>query len=213
MKYIMTCLIAFFASTAALADSTLDNDILRVRNAWDHANYELTGSHKEQALEQVAQSAARLVEKWPGRAEPLVWQGIALGSWAGAKGGLGALDLARQARKALLKAEKIDPDVLDGSVYTTLGSLYYRVPGWPIGFGDDDKAKEYFLSALRLNPNGLDSNYFYGDFLLEQGQYEQSVKVLRHALQAAPRPDRPIADQGRRKQVQTALHKALDQTG
>ncbi len=87
------------------------------------------------------------------------------------------------------------------------------MPGWPIRFGDDDKARDYFTKALKLNPNGLDSNYFYGDFLLKQGQYEKAAKVLRHALDAAPRPDRPVADQGRRKQVEAALRKALDHNG
>jgi tetratricopeptide (TPR) repeat protein len=205
-------ILAIGLALPAFAGDDLDADILKIRSAWDHANYELKGDAREKALGEVAKQAEALVAKHPNSAKALAWQGIALGTWAGAKGGLGALGLAKQARDALLKAEHIDPKVFGGSVYTTLGSLYYRVPGWPIGFGDDDKAKDYFQKALRLNPDGLDPNYFYGDFLLEQGQYEQAVKVLKHALEAPPRPERPVADQGRRKQVEAALRKAMAHT-
>ena len=209
MKYLLSFLTALTLSLPAFAGGSLDQEILKIRQAWDHANYELQGDAREKALEAVARQAEAVAKQWPDKAEALAWEGIALGTWAGAKGGLGALSLAKQARDVLLRAEQIDPNVFGGSVYTTLGSLYYRVPGWPIGFGDDDKARDYFQRALRVNPNGLDPNYFYGDFLLEQGKYDQAVKVLKHALEAPARPDRPIADKGRRKQVQAALKKAL----
>ena len=102
---------------------------------------------------------------------------------------------------------------MNGAIYTTLGSIYYRVPGWPIGFGDDDKAAEYFRKAMQMNPDGLNSNYFYGDFLLDQRQYRKAVEVLRRALRAQPDPEHPIADRGRRRQVEAALKKALEHAG
>lgn len=213
MKYWLHFLFALTLTMPAVAADGLDVGIRTVRNAWDQANFLAAGDARERALQKVAQQASALAGQYPDRAEALAWKGIALATWAGAKGGLGALGLAKQARDALLEAERIDPKVLNGSIYTTLGSLYYRVPGWPIGFGDDDKARRYFQRALELNPDGLDPNYFYGDFLLEQGQYGQAATVLEHALHAPGRPDRPIADQGRRKQVQTALRKARNHSG
>ena len=42
------------------------------------------------------------MQEYPGRAEPLIWHGIILSSLAGAKGGLGALGLAKEARDQLL---------------------------------------------------------------------------------------------------------------
>ena len=80
---------------------------------------------------------------------------------------------------------------LDGSAYTSLGSLYYQVPGWPIGFGDDAKARELLQKALALNPEGIDPNYFMGDFLYRKGDYEAARQALARALKAPPRPDRP----------------------
>src|SRR5690606_27578047 len=109
--------------------------------------------------------------------------------------------------------ETIDPSALNGSVYTSLGSLYYHVPGWPIGFGDDKRAGEYLKKALAINPDGIDPNFFYGDFLIEEGDYQQAIAVLQHALEAPPRPGREVADEGRRAEILKAIEKAKDKIG
>jgi len=121
---------------------------------------------------------------------------------------LGALKIAEQSRDLLLAAEKINPQALNGSAYTTLGSLHYKVPGWPIGFGDKKKARAYLEKAVQMNPTGIDPNYFYGDFLMEQGEYAKAAEYFKKALEAPPRPGREDADQGRRAEVQQALEKA-----
>jgi len=128
-------------------------------------------------------------------------------SHAGAKGGFGALSLAKEAKQALEHALSINPKALSGSAYTSLGSLYYQVPGWPIGFGDDDKARALLDKALTLNPDGIDPNFFLGDFLYRQRDYEGARKALERALKAPPRPDRPLADEGRRAEVKEILAK------
>jgi predicted Zn-dependent peptidase len=96
---------------------------------------------------------------------------------------------------------------LSGSAYTSLGSLYYQVPGWPLGFGDDAKARELLDTALALNPDGIDPNYFLGDYLYRQRDYDGARKALEHALKAPARPDRPLADEGRRAEIKDLLAK------
>jgi len=102
---------------------------------------------------------------------------------------------------------------LNGSIYTSLGSLYYKVPRWPMAFGDKKKAREYLDKAIKLNPDGIDPNYFYGDFLLEQGEYAQARDYLGKALAAPPRPGREDADQGRREEIQQDIEKTLRKVG
>ena len=123
----------------------------------------------------------------PERAEPLVWVGIVQSSHAGAKGGLGALGLAKKARASLESALARDPQVLGGSAYTSLGTLYYKVPGFPLGFGNKDKAQELLRKALSVNPDGIDPNYFYAEYLYKQGRYAESMQYLEQATKAAPR--------------------------
>ena len=136
-----------------------------------------------------------------------------LSTYAGAKGGLGALGLAKQAREKLQAAVKIDPNALDGSAYTSLGTLYHKVPGFPLGFGDDKKAREYLERALQVNPNGLDPNYFYGEFLFDTGAYREAQKYLEKALTAGPRPNREVADRGRRSEITALLTRVKQKLG
>ena len=108
------------------------------------------------------------------------------------------------------RAIELDPNALEGSALTSLGSLYYQVPGWPIGFGDDKKAAEYLKKGLSINPDGIDPNYFYADYLFRSGDYSGAEKSLRKALQAPARNGRKVADDGRRKEINQLLEKVAE---
>ncbi len=100
---------------------------------------------------------------------------------------------------------EIDGQALNGSAYTSLGTLYFKVPGWPAGFGNNKKAEALLKKALAINPGGIDSNYFYGDYLIDRKRYADAERYLRAAIAAKPRPDRPVADMGRHKEIDAAL--------
>ena len=189
----------------AYASEDLAPRLLALQQGWAKANYQTPKADKDAAFTLLTDEAGALVKAFPDRAEPMVWEAIILSTHAGVKGGLSALSMVKQARKLLLKAESINADVLGGSIYTTLGSLYYKVPGWPLGFGDKDKAATCLQKALTLNPDGIDANYFYGDFLHEQGRNQEAATYLRKALAAKPRPQRPLADKGRRAEAEALL--------
>ena len=203
----LLCSMAQAASNDDLADG-----ILAIQHQWEHIHYQLTEGKQEAAFPQLEANADALIKAYPGRAEPLVWKAIILSTHAGVKGGLSALSMVRQARDLLEQAQKIDPDTLNGSIFTTLGSLYYQVPGWPLGYGDDKKAESFLKKALQINPNGIDANYFYGDFLYRKGKYSEALSVLEKAMHAPDRPSRPLADQGRRKEIQAVIAKIKDKT-
>jgi tetratricopeptide (TPR) repeat protein len=183
----------------------VNEDLLPLQQQWATANYELTDSAQQKAFEQLLQDADKLVAAHPNSAEAYICSGIVKSSYAGAKGGLGALSLAKAAKVDLEKALELNPKALNGSAYTSLGTLYSKVPGWPIAFGDDDKAQQLLSKAVKINPDGIDSNYFYGEFLLDEGRYSEAEKFLLTAQQAKPRPNRPLADKGRQLEIQQAL--------
>ncbi len=176
-----------------------------VQHGWAKAYYQVPAAGKRSAFEHLAGQAHQFADAYPDRAEPRVWEAIVLSSAARFQGGLGALRKIKQARELLLAAERIDATTLDGSVYTSLGSLYAKSPGWPIAFGDKDKAAEYLRRALAINPQGIDPNFFYGELLLEQGDVSGAKRHFQAALAASPRPGREDADSGRRMEVQDAL--------
>ena len=200
------------AAASAAQNDDMATNILAIEHQWEHIHYQLPEEKQEAAFPQLEADADALIAHHPQRAEPLVWKAIILSTHAGVKGGLGALSMVRRARDLLEQAEKIDPDTLNGSVYTTLGSLYYQVPGWPLGYGDDKKAESFLKKALQINPNGIDPNYFYGDFLYRKGHYAEALAALEKALHAPDRPDRPLADAGRRKEIQTVIDKIKNKT-
>jgi tetratricopeptide (TPR) repeat protein len=204
LKLIAFMTIGLFASIG-FADQS--DDLHKLQTRWAEIKYQLPAAEQEKAFETLAAEAEKLTATHK-TAAFLIWEGIIRSTYAGAKGGLGALDQVKQAKKLFERAIKLDPAAMDGSAYTSLGSLYYQVPGWPVGFGDDDKAKEMLLKGLNYNPDGIDSNYFYGDYLLEQKEYQQAVAAFEKALLAAPRSGRESADTGRKGEIQAAQAKA-----
>jgi tetratricopeptide (TPR) repeat protein len=198
---------------AGISAAPLDEAIASLARRWDVIEYQMAQRDKAAAFAALAKQAHELSTTQPGHAEPLIWEAIVLCSEAGAERDLGALHLVEEARKLLLQAEDIDPTALDGTIYSNLGSLYYQVPGWPIGFGDKEQAAVYLEKALQLNPDGIEPNYFYGDFLVQQGDYGAAVRVLEKALRAPPRPGREVGDRGRREEVRRALEVARDKAG
>lgn len=182
-----------------------DPSVTALQSRWAEIRYELPESQQAKALEELGKEAERQLAEHPDSAELLIWSGIVRSSQAGAEGGLGALGLVKQARGYLEAALAQDPLALNGSAYTSLGALYYQVPGWPIGFGDDDKAEWHLKRALTINPDGLDSLYFWGDYLHEQGRDGEARQALEKALQAPPRPGRELADAGRREEIRHLL--------
>lgn len=179
----------------------------QLQTRWAEINYQLPKDQREAAFAKLGAAAEEAVKAEPKAPELLIWRGIVLGTWAGAKGGLGALDLVKRAKASLESALAIDPRALSGSAYTSLGSLYYQVPGWPLSFGDNKRAETLLQKALEINPGGIDPNYFYGDYLLRQKRYAEARTVLQRAQAAGNRPGRALADTGRRGEIRGLLAK------
>ena len=201
IRYLVAGLLAGFSLNILAAD------IAPLQQRWAEIQYQLPEDQKADAFEALAAEAEQALAQEPDDAPLLIWRGIILSSWAGADGGLGALGKVKEAKSLFEHALQVDPQALQGSAYTSLGALYYQVPGWPIGFGDDEQAEALLKQALALNPDGIDSNYFWGDYLIDQKRYAEARAALLKAQAAAPRPDRPLADQGRQAEIRARLDK------
>lgn len=204
LKPLAAALVGLMLSLTAAA-GPVEQDVVQLQQAWDVIKYRKPAREQEKLYEELAHKASEVVAANPGRAEPLIWQGIIVSSLAGARGGLGALGLAKQARAQYEEALKIAPEALNGSAYNSLGVLYYKVPGWPLGFGDKAKARSLLQKALEVNPDGIDPNYFYAEYLVETDRAADAVPYLEKAMAAPSRPGREIADTGRREEARQLL--------
>ncbi len=197
------CLLFSVTSFSAFAT---DEQLKYLQDHWAIANYKAANKKaKKEMFETLLEEADKFVAEHPNDASLIIWRGIIESTYAGVKGGLGAMKYAKASKADFEHAMKIDDKALGGSAYTSLGTLYFKVPGWPIGFGDDDKAEQLLKTALQINPNGIDSNYFYAEFLRDNKNYEAAEQFYMKALQAPAREGREMADEGRREEISAAL--------
>jgi len=208
MSFHTLILAALFIVSAGTAEANTPDDLIRpIQDQWAEIKYRLPEKQQAEHYNKLATQARKVVESNPGVAEPLIWEGIVLSSEAGAKGGLGALGLAKEAKQRFEEALKLNDKALAGSAYTSLATLYAKVPGWPLGFGDNKRAEELFKKSLAINPTGIDPNFFYGEYLADNNRGAEARTYLEAALKAAPRAGRELADSGRRQEIQALLAK------
>jgi tetratricopeptide (TPR) repeat protein len=186
--------------------------VAQLQHDWAVANYQTPEKDKQGAFEALVARASKLTAAYPGAAQPKVWEAIIRAGYAGSMGGLqsmfSAMPQMKQGRDLLLAAEKIDPTVMHGAVYTTLGSFYYMVPGGFIGFGDDDKALAYLKKGLALAPEDMDANYFMGDYWLHEKKYAKAVPCFEKVLALPDVASRPIYSKGRKAEAAAKLAEA-----
>jgi tetratricopeptide (TPR) repeat protein len=204
-RVLIAGVVAWGATQASAA--SLEESVASLQRDWEVIRYQSPVAERAARFEALAERSHQVSEAHAGRSEPLIWEGIIVSSLAGEKGGLSALGLVKRARSLYEQAIAIDPTALQGSAYNSLAVLYYKVPPWPISFGDKKKAGELLGRALELNPDGIDPNFFYGEYLAETGQTAEAIVALKRALRAPPRPGRNIADTGRQEEARSLIQK------
>src|SRR5882757_10674722 len=195
-----------FPAHHAQAADALDGEVHRLQSTWEGINFGVPeGDEQTRQMNALGDDADAVAARFPDRPETLIWDGIITSERASMASAFSALGLAKRARDLLEQAYKMAPAKLDAGATTSLGVLYYRVPGFPIGFGDKAKARQLLEQAVKLAPTGLDALYFYGDFLFEQKEYSKAADVFRHALSLPQHPDRPLWDKNRRLVIEERL--------
>jgi tetratricopeptide (TPR) repeat protein len=203
-------LVALSVCAQASEDTSLKSELLRLAQDWEHVKLQVIGrGDQERKMAVLALRAGKIAEQYENIPDPIVWVGIITSeeaSLANENGSpLKAFELAKRARDILEMVEKTDPMTMDAAAPTTLGLLYDRVPGFPMGFGDKAKARLYLQEAVRYAPDGLDANFFYGDFLYKHGEQCEAVKVFERALTLPELSNRPLWDKSLRAAIRRIL--------
>jgi tetratricopeptide (TPR) repeat protein len=210
--------ISLFSLTALLAAGpctlsshaadALSPEVRRLQTKWEAIKFGVPeGDDQTKQMNALGDDADAVAAHFPGMPEALIWDGIITSERASMASSFYALGFAKRARDILEQAYNLDPARLDAGATTSLGVLYYRVPGFPIGFGDKAKARQLLEQAVKLAPNGLDAWYFYGDFLYTQNEFPKAVEAFQHALKIPQHPDRPLWDKNRRLVIEELLAK------
>ncbi|MDD5271522.1 MAG: TRAP transporter TatT component family protein [Methylovulum sp.] len=172
---------------------------------WAKIYYAVPESQQGPAYAQLLARAVKVCQQYPKAAGALFWQAVIKASYADHQDPISALSAVNEVRDLLNKVLAMDPNTMGGSAYVVLGTLYHLVPGWPIAFGDDDKAEQMFQTALKISPNGIDSNFYYAQFLLDKGDKAQALKYFARASAAPVRPEQVFADTQLEEEAKLAL--------
>ena len=197
-------------SLGGVAQAATPEELVRpIRDRWAEIKYGFPEKERAAQYHALAVQARDLAETYPYMAEPLVWEGIVLAAEADAKGGPEAYWLAGKARDSLEESLKLDEKALGGSAYAGLAMLNARRLVWPFGFGSKNKtrAEKYFRKALVINPEGIDPNFLYGEYLYGLYRLGEARVYLELAMKAPTRPGRELADGGRREEILALLAK------
>jgi tetratricopeptide (TPR) repeat protein len=197
-------------STQCFANSIKDS-LENIESEWASIYYNTPNTNQSRAYSHLLDKIIALSEQHTDNAELIFWQAVVKATNADYQDAFTALNSIKDARKLLAKAIEINPKTMNGSAYVTLGTLYYMVPKWPIAFGDDQTAQKMLEIALQINPNGIDSNYFYGKFLLSQNKPDEAAKYFEIAVRAPARNEQFYADSQLKTEASLALKNAKEQ--
>lgn len=208
MSHLKSLFFALGVSFATLLHAAPGEELIRpIQDRWAEIKYKTPEKQQADLYRELAVQAKQIAKANPNLAAALIWEAIVVSSEAGVRGGLGGLSLAKEARALLEESLKLDEKSLNGSAYTSLATLYAKVPRWPLGFGNQEKAEELFRKSLSVNPDGIDPNFFYGEYLIDQDRVSEGRRYLEKAIAAPPRAGRELADQGRRQEIRALLAK------
>ncbi len=205
---LIALLVAGSGTVCSQAADGLSPEVRRLQTKWEAIKFGVPeGDDQTNQMNALGEEADVIATRLAGMPEALIWDGIITSERASMASTFYALGFAKRARDILEQAYNLDPARLDAGATTSLGVLYYRVPGFPIGFGDKAKARQLLEQAVKLAPNGLDAWYFYGDFLYTQNEFPKAAAAFQRALKIPVHPDRPLWDKNRRLVIEELLAK------
>ncbi len=132
-----------------------------LRNLYFYILWDISAVSKKADIAKIALKAAEQTsKKFPNSPDGWTYEAIFLGVYGLSKGVLNALSVAKDMRIFALKAYKIDKSYFYAMPPQLLGRLYFKLPSFPVSFGDLGKARKYLYEAYKLAP-GYAHIYMY----------------------------------------------------
>jgi len=178
-----------------------------IESEWAHIHYSVAREQQDKEFKHLLSEVTDLQMQHPKQAEFIIQQAIIVASNAENVDAFSALEAIHEAKDLLVQAIDLNPKALDGAAFVILGTLYYRVPAWPIAYGDNNKAQQLLEKALTINVNAIDANYYYADFLLTQGKQDLALKYFNRAQTVPVRATQVFADTQLQAQAKLAINK------
>ncbi len=188
----------------------LKDSLKNIELEWAKVYYEQPKQKQQAAYPVLLDKMQQLAKIDPNDAGVIYWTALIKASYAAHQNPVDALEAIHEVRDLLSKAIAINPKVMNGAAYVVLGTLYDKAPQWPIAFGDDDIAKKMLETALEISPNGVESNYFYGEFLLNHDDVQAASSYFKKVISVPVRSEQPYPDNQLKHKAEIMLGKIKD---
>lgn len=93
--------------------------------------------------------------------------------------------------KDCVRVNELDVAYEGGGAYRILGEIYLRAPPFVLSrksvTRDLEKASQFILKAIEINPSHVENRLLWGEVLFNQEKYSEAKKILSAALLDFPR--------------------------
>jgi tetratricopeptide (TPR) repeat protein len=203
-----TTFVAFLLLLSNLASAkNITSEINNIESQWANIYYAKTITEQSSGYIELLAKTEKLAQEHPRSAELMIWKAIIISTNAAFDPPFTALESIDKAKALLELSIKKNPNALDGAAFVALGTLYYLTPGWPISYGDFNIAEQLLKKGLIINPDSIDANYFYADYLLSKDKITEASKYFKLALKAPVRAEQLYADTQLKNEALIALEK------
>lgn len=203
LLFVATLIVTTSTIAATSAHAAFNDELSALQQRWATARYQTNGDERKSELQKLVGEADAFAKTYSDKADGYLWAAVVRGSLAEAINGMSALGIVKEAKVDLEKAIAIDPKAEDGYAFGVLGLMYSKVPGWPIAFGDDKKAKEMLQKGIDTSPNGMNINYFNAQYYFDKDDYKKALTFIDKAAQATSpySPEASLAAVNRQREI------------
>ncbi len=134
-----------------------------------------------QLLELGEEYAVKLIEITPDSAKGYYLSGIYLGQIGEKRGILNSLRSVRPMRDLLEKAIQLEPDF--APAYDVLARLYFEAPGWPLSIGSANKALEYRIKSVELEPDNVNYQWELYNNYVKVNKLKEAAEVMKTIIE------------------------------
>ena len=180
-------LLATMAWIRQLADSTNDPSVIAELARLECANADVEREKNKRIAfyNNCLETADKALAGDDDEIVALYWKAVAMGKLSEEMGILNALRMTRPMEKLFLRVIALDEHYDNAGGHKALGRMYFRLPSFPISFGNKEKALFHLKRALELYPHDIIARAFYAEALYDMGKKQEAIQ-LAEAIVAMP---------------------------
>lgn len=136
------------------------------------------------------------------------WLAVNYGLFSKEEGMLSTIRLIDPIEKHTRKALEVNESYFYGAPLRVLGRFYNQLPGWPISRGDNKKALDFMLKALKHGPTFYLNHIYIADIYSALKNKEKACEHLQWVIKA-PLSLHHEKEDGRDKELSKDMLKSL----